>query len=427
MLQSPLTRKLTKGAPKPLAWLLVLFGALVVASFWPGFMSSASYEQYTQGLKGTYDNLHPQVYSWLLGISGHLTRGPGLVMLLQVVLLFAGWSTLVRRASPLAAVLLCAVTLALPPVWVLAATVWKDVFFAVVLVLGVAAWLEGAHRGWLALSIVVAAMVRYNAVFALAPFVFAFAWEVTQRRLGRLVLSMAGVVVLAVVPVAISAMSGAQDRWPGGKLVIFALGSVSQRAHEAPPGYEALLTRHSDDSVTPLIAVPAGQPWSVDYLAANREALVRDAVGQVARYPVEYLRGRLSTFSALMGIGREKACEPFHPGIDQSGLGIEFSPRTEPARAVLLGVRSWAADSFLFRGWFWVALCSVLFVVGLARRRPKVMLVTASGLMYATSFFVFAPSCDFRFLYWPVLATLMALVHLVAAPPPPREPSLFRR
>jgi hypothetical protein len=64
----------------------------------------------------------------------------------------------------------------------------------------------------------------------------------------------------------------------------------------------------------------------------------------------------------------------------------------------------------LYRGWIYVTITAVflLLVASVRRRVPFACLVLAtSGLLYAAAYFVLAISCDFRYLWWTVAATIL--------------------
>ena len=68
--------------------------------------------------------------------------------------------------------------------------------------------------------------------------------------------------------------------------------------------------------------------------------------------------------------------------------------------------------TLLYRGWAHALLLTGLLVWEVAscqRRRPKLLALEAGGLAHLALFFFVAPVCDFRFLLWPVVATMVAV------------------
>jgi hypothetical protein len=70
--------------------------------------------------------------------------------------------------------------------------------------------------------------------------------------------------------------------------------------------------------------------------------------------------------------------------------------------------------SFLFRGWFWWAASLAFLAWAAATGRASVgtWTLAASGTLYLLPYFEAAPSDDFRYIWWVVLAALLTPVTL---------------
>jgi hypothetical protein len=70
--------------------------------------------------------------------------------------------------------------------------------------------------------------------------------------------------------------------------------------------------------------------------------------------------------------------------------------------------------TFLFRVWLWWAagVVALGWAVRTGRATAGTWALVASGALYLIPFFVAAPSDDFRYAWWTVLTTLLALFSL---------------
>jgi len=72
-------------------------------------------------------------------------------------------------------------------------------------------------------------------------------------------------------------------------------------------------------------------------------------------------------------------------------------------------------NSFLFRGWLYLLLAAVLCLmqsmIALKKQRMQPSLyLSLSALCYGMPYFFVGTSCDFRYLYWVVIASLLSLL-----------------
>ena len=127
----------------------------------------------------------------------------------------------------------------------------------------------------------------------------------------------------------------------------------------------------------------------------------------IAKNFLTYVRVRSEMFAGLLGL----AVTPFWPYYcmaklsDPSGLFVY-----RPLPQFYMKVK----DTIFFKGWFYVLLL-LLFLIVLSRRgaaaRSRVFLA-CSGMLYCAGYFIIAPSGEFRYLYWPMLACTIIAVPL---------------
>ena len=79
----------------------------------------------------------------------------------------------------------------------------------------------------------------------------------------------------------------------------------------------------------------------------------------------------------------------------------------------------WALrNTVFFRGFFWLTISLALIYFsprGRLRGDLEVVFVLAtSGLLYGAAYFFIAPSCDFRFFWWTMVAASVSLLFFVS-------------
>jgi len=395
-----------------LAWVLGLF-----AAFQPGLMSWDSLQQYEQGLSGSYHNWHPPIVSLLNGIAGRLAGSPWPLLVAQLLAIGFGMLILVRRAPATRALpalaLLCGF-MAAPPVWSIAVTLWKDALVGAALLGAVAA--VDSRRPFLALGLtVLGTLCRHNAVVAALPLAMAAASHVVHRHRDRLIAAVAVLAVLGFAPKLAERALDARDEWPLGALLVFdEIGVYSTR-----PDLLAASPLHRDFTVADLkhVYTPASQqpiftggPEATRITAASlpprREQIRAEWFRVVRAAPLAYARHRLLHFRSLLGADGNPVCYPFHVGIDPGNPWGFRVPEGGAIHRALRHLQETTRNSFLFRGWFWMLALLALAAAASWRRAPRLAVWTAaSGLLYGAAYLVVGVVCDFRFLYWSVLAS----------------------
>ena len=116
-----------------------------------------------------------------------------------------------------------------------------------------------------------------------------------------------------------------------------------------------------------------------------------------------YLRVRLDVFLTLLGV-HANPLGPYYCMWEQGRPPADIFYRPLPQLYLRL------KDSIFFKGWFYL-LSLLLFLLILMKKRsvlPRRLSVLAlSGISYGLSYFVIAPSADFRYLYWLTVAFVL--------------------
>ena len=411
---------------------------LTVAVFWPGFMSYDSVEQLGQARAGTVTDWHPPVMAVLWGWLDRVVSGPGGMLLFHNLVFWAGLGLAVHSLLPRtrAAGLVVLALGALPVVFGLLSTVWKDVGMGAAVLFGAAFVLLARRTGrpaWLvpaALAFLYGLAARKNAATALLP-LFAWAGVVLVRDRPRPWLrgwalgAAALVVAQGLVMGANHLLVRSPPTFQLQTILIHDLVGVSLRAREVklppwimepqPYTLEDLAKTYTADNLVAIFCSTTARQIPQTKDPAHWAELQRFWLQTVREHPGAWLAHRAAFFSALLGVDR--SCYPFHDGIIGNDLGIEFHPGPVSRRA--MAALHALENSLLFRPWVWLAALLALMAAAalLGRQVGVVVTLGTSGVLYLLPYFVVGPTCDFRYAWWTVLSALLSAVALAA----PRE------
>ncbi|WP_426753017.1 hypothetical protein [Myxococcus sp. Y35] len=415
-----------------MVWTVVLY-----AAFQPGLMSSDTIDQYTQGLTGIYNDVHPPLGSWILGISGRLAGSPWPVFTGQLLGLGIAMSHLVKSPNPARGqwgLVLMAAFLLTPTVWALAVVLWKDVMMATAL-LGAVAALK-ARRPLLALSLILASVaLRHNAIIAAVPLAIptvaqlappSWRWNLKAPALAVTI----GALFLA--PALPNRLLNAHRDWAAGQLFLFDLAGIYTAHPELLPrslladktSAKELAISYRPTHVWPLIGGEEGaRPIPFYTLALQRQEFVKEWFRVVRAHPAAWMKHRVASFRHLMGAFAGPIPFLIHQDIDANPFQLRTAKEglmNQWARAVEV----WAGRTIFFRGWAWVLVLSVLAIIALRRirRTPLACCTALSGLGYALTYLLIGIGNDFRFIYWSVIATFATLALFVTEEPPKLAP-----
>ena len=420
------------------SWPLIvaaLLAALTVAAAWPGIAMFDAVTQFDEVLSGTYDDWHPPAMArlWAL-LHGAIGGGAGPMLALQVALYWLGLGLLAgvlartgkREAG--VAVLLCGV-IPVFLVWQMAVLKDAQMLGAMLAAVGLVAWsrLAGTRVSWWAWSLIAlalgyATLVRANAVFAIAPLV---AMLTAARWRARAALT--GVIVAAVL----AGMPFINHR-------IF--GATDSGVRTTQPRYDlaGIAVRVADPSATRLSAAQAEALrrqrcvkaffWDPlgDGACADAEAplgelsvgqLYATLAGAIVRHPLAYAEHRIahldSTERWLVPAGLPEAWPPDEAEPNTIGLA-------NPGRAGAWLINATAPLGGTPLAWpvAWLVVAVAMLLVALRRppapRRELALALLVSGLSLEASFAVISIASDLRYHLWPMMATALATVLLLA-------------
>jgi hypothetical protein len=330
---------------------------------------------------------------------------------------------------------------------------WKDVGLAVSLAFCFAcvALSRATRAGQVTTLLVVlvvsfyAVGVRYNAAPALLPLLWLlllpfFGRPGWRRSVGSATLAITGTALLLVGGglvsyklldakrihleqaielydlAGISVISGADVIPDEAKGANFS--SQALRAAYSPTSSSFLI--YGPDQATPPLLQFTANP---QYLATFRQAWEH----AIINYPWAYLSHRGAVFASLLG--------SFWPTVDyrqqsatfEANVGVLGDPAVKNidvgrpifgqrvAASLLMAFINWTAmHTYLLFGWPWLLVLVATFAAAIVlRKRPMAEVaigLSASGLLYLLPYFFAAPSSDFRYLYWSIVAANLSTV-----------------
>ena len=193
--------------------------SLYLLSFWPGFMTVDSMDQWTQMVKGPLANHHPVYHTLTTGSSTRLWESPAAISLAQILALATAFAFALRELSrwgvPRWTQGLLTALFALSPVnGTLVISLWKDIAYAIMFVVLFTLLLQVARtRGEtlrstrflvsMGAALTYTALVRHNGplvVLALLGMLVFISPRQLRRRAGLLALGVVSTFVLMTGP-----------------------------------------------------------------------------------------------------------------------------------------------------------------------------------------------------------------------------------
>ena len=440
-------------SPFAVAAAATLLAGAHLAVWFPGESGPDADSQYAQILSGRLDDWHPPIMAWLWSFFHLFANGGAPMFCFQVALYWLGFgligTALARAGRPLAAWAMLGVAL-LPPLLETSVILLKDVGMAVTFLTAVAAlfWYRiedrAVPRPVAAASLVLlvyGVLVRANAVFAVVPLL---AYLIRPRWLARpwWLLALSLPVGLAMVPAANLINHRVLQAEPLHiirSLQIFDITGIAYYSDDlAVLGPNTGLVRADVDRCYQPLNWDRLAPWGDcrffwDRLAVSRdlrgvaELDARAAMGvkpnpdllgrwvaAIVRHPLAYAQHRLASFASQVGlIDGMRGAGMMKPDLAPAADEAAAAPAPEPVYLALYDVAATPA--------LWLAIGVGLLLWLTSARAPPVspsrdaaLALLLSGVPYALAFLVIGVASEFRYLFWSLIAILVALVILLS-------------
>ncbi len=439
----PLSPDRQQPVPRSYAAVAALIAAgygLTLVIFYPGIMTYDAKFVYEDIGKGVLGDWQSPVMTVLWGMIDPVAPGAASVFLLIATSYWLAFGllaiALARRGSTRLALLLPVLAL-LPPAFVFAGIIWRDVLFATSWLLAAAitfAVTESDARLRLpmqALALALCAfgvLLRPNALIAAPVIAVYIAWPMRvypARTAILFVPAMAG--FFALVQVVYYGALGATRQHPLQSIMVFDLGGISHFAkqNQFPVDWSA--------PQTDLLLNGCYQPtqWDIywrlepcEFVMGKLERekklfgtpVITEAwLRAVTRHPVAYLRHRAAfMWNFLAG-----------DNLTMWVADVEHPSRTvfadRPVLAALVLLHDRLKPTPLFRAGAWLLVCIIVVGFGWRRRgTPEgafALGTCGSAAVYVLTFFVVGVASDFRYAYWAVLAGIAGCVVVASGRP----------
>ncbi len=436
---------------------LVLWALMTVHA--PGHMSYDSLVQLDEGFSRKYQSWNPPSFSLFLG-GTYALFGSTVVALLvsQALLLFATYIMVAAPSAPVALRLAAFVSVvAIPIVYLYAGILWKDVFFAHLALMGFAL-LNGESVGRrhvlaAALLLGAAATIRQQGMVLVAPLLGYALWLAgngggsrTRARFTLVLVAVSGffggyALVNAIVKGTAVELPGKPYETGMRLIQFYDIAGIVYRDPNAPLDEFSTWTGFERSSFLKLV-MQGYRPERIDYMESgdkdvsnqidfsdrgNRVVSRQWRALVMARAPT-YLAHRADVFGWMLGAHDPLRCAPFIDIVSSEPPGVAerfgLTPGANPdVRRLTLQVSLEVFRPYLFLAGGAIAV----LVLALARSTwPRagvgpeshatsgavIATLYVAGLLYALVHFVVGIACDFRYLYFPVLASIVTMAHI---------------
>lgn len=422
------------------AWWAALAGiAVTLLLFYPGYLSVDSAVQLWHARTGAYTSDHPVAMAMLWSWIDPVWPGSGGLFVLFVAgfWLALAWLAyeLFPRGRPQA------LTVLIIGLWpanlALIAHVWKDVPTATCAVLAVALLLRerrlpSARLRWMLWApLVVACLFRHNAL----PFVLPLLWywsgrwpSLTDSSVRRVVATVTATAAIALVAALPNHLPSVTQRavWPLLQTCDLAALSVRTDQMLIPDSMQeqSLSLEELRAVLKPYALITAFETRKLviatfqDLTPQQSNDLNRAWWSAWRQHPLEFIAHRAELTGLLLGL--DQSAMPVSLTVAPGRVPPPVGPPVQavwPWDAAVMRAVTYLGGTSLMAGWPYVLL-GLMLILGAVRRRVHALFwpVLLSAALFAAPLPLVAASAEFRYLFWPIIAVMIALALRIADP-----------
>ena len=420
--------------------------ALMVGSFYPGMMSPDSAAALAAGREGTFVDINAPLMSALWAVLDRVIAGPGAMLILQAVLYWGAcalfWKAAYRESVFLGSALVLFAFL--PHILSQTIVIWKDIALGASLFFAAALLYYAKKKGSKAALLISPAFLFYayaarlNALPAVLPLAIwsgFLLFRIFELGRSKVFAALTGIAYFAVLTAAVYAvtygLTGGRSVYPFQQVYLYDLAALSiAKGRPLFPEYISsdenfslgrAAARYNERSAADLIFpdVPNAGDRPVLKLTedAGQVAVLKQAwISAVTEDPAGYLKHRGKVFAQLTGLGRGVTAPYWEQGFSSSPA--EY--RSEGNIGTRILMKYFGAfgrpfpQTFFFRAVLWMVLCGFFLYKalrrGLAGDWDLVFVLSASTLLFIFAYFPTTPSTEFRYLFWPAIASALAVI-----------------
>ena len=418
-----------------------LLGFLINAlTFYPGYMSNDTITQLRQALGIEQpDNMLPLAMVGVWRILIKFTHHVSSMMLFQLSLFWLSLSLLsvyiYRETKDMKKSLLPFTIGILPFILNISGVVWKDNQMAFSLLLACVGVLyfkyvhtRGARIALLSMSLILmiyAALVRYNAIVAIVPLMYLAVSEsgLFKKRHFKILVTMGTVGATVIGFSAIGFVMNANRGNPTAFVMIDDIANVTTmpliNSSNASGEFKSGIKKIKECAA---IKGSLVNNYWICSGESQREKLQRDFfpdlkslwVNTIFTHPLDYVLFKLQAFESFL-LPREGSYYVWQNGIESNDLGQSVkNERLGAMTDMYVNDFGYKYFKFMYEPWFWLVVCGMLSGYVL-KKKTNVTIITlvSSAILYIFSYLPTGATVDYRFIYWSVIACLVAIVLLV--------------
>lgn len=416
-------------------------------TYYPGYLSPDSLDQFSQALHNHYGDWHPPLMSAFWHALLSLYIGPQPMLFFQLFLLWGSCYILLLlfkkhypRTIWLVFVFLCA-----PFVQNFAGNIWKDVHMALSWLLAAAILLNAFynHRKLNTYESIISMLllaygcwVRLNALPGLLPLVALWLMllkkpEASYSLFGfRSIIKTVGVCVIILLTQAVITKFAIKPNKEYSIYKLFAHDISGIYVKTGENYFPDFITQHEGFDTLYLkknyrYATFDNIWWNPDnkkILPGVDDAKIKELrnswIKAISEHPIVYFKNRTNGFLAFLRISNEGDyyCS-FYPFIHSNNFGFRVEPNV--LSRILLPLIEGQKDFFYMQPWFWSLFNVIIFLCAFIKQlraiKPIILVLSLSGLFYlALEFFIYQVDSDFRYFYWNCIVSFLAFILIIS-------------
>lgn len=417
-------------------------------AYYPGFMSSDSFDQYTQALTNDYHNWHPPIMSALWHVLLIFHKGQEPMFFLQLIFLWLSFYYLVYFFTRYNLIFSLLVILFIfsPFIQNYSAVILKDIQMALAWLLAVSIMLkrfymkqqlEKAEAFLILLLLTYGSLLRFNALPGAIPLIVMGVYlsreEPKARRWSVLILKTFVILIFMIASQLVlnELIIKPKRVFPENKLFMQDLTGiyvVTGRSYfpgfiSSYPGFDSVYLK---ENYTP--ATFDHIWWNADgkdlfspallISDANSSVVLRKAwLKAIFENKGVYLKNRYKGFLNCLRIyDRADLYHSDFPYISPNNYNMVFKPNA--ISKLFINLIANRREYVYMKPWFWLLMNCLLLILTFIRKpsRLKVFIQTlliSSFLYLSAQFFIFQVDTDLRYFYWNCVSVSLAFILLL--------------
>ena len=420
---------------------ILTFGWLgFMAYAYPGYMSFDSVTQLRMSRSGYLVDGHPPFMATMWQFVELFVAGPiGMLLIQSVAFLIGAYLVFRTRMAPRTAAIVATLVLWFPPIAAVTAVIWKDSQMTAFLILGFGLLIQDRRRDHVLglIAILVATLLRHNALLMTGPLlVFAFRWNPAYGWIKSTALAVvAWIVITLTAQVIESRLTDEEQHLWHTKIALCDIAGTLRyepatisdaELSRLAPGVTFLVPDVQDylknavelRGYVDTLWLPTYSVFAAPRTAAERAAVTAAWKAIVFGHLDAYIAYRWDVVRRMLGLSDDAEGslvynwftdiqDPYFSAsaIDHDATGAHLQNLLREAIDVV-------ADTPVFSVLVYLVL--LLLLLPFALRDRQVFGLLASAITGELALVVIAPTPDWRYSYWAIVAVVFSVILLVA-------------